>query len=211
VPAVTAKPAATGDDDAALTADNPTPDAPQQPAASATATPTAFAALVDQKLAPATATAAEATPTAQQPAGPDPYNVAGQIVDNARLITRAANSEMVIKLKPEHLGELTLKIAVDNGTVSATFHTASAEVRSAIEASLPQLRQDMASQGLKVDYVGVYASLDHFFANDQRHAPQQQQVPTARRQGGDESYTDAVAAAAGLPDSRTAGGIDYRV
>jgi flagellar hook-length control protein FliK len=81
---------------------------------------------------------------------------------------------MVIRLKPEHLGELTLKIAVDSGVVSATFHTSNAEVRAAIEASLPQLRQDMANQGLKVDNVGVYASLDHFFANDQRHAPQQQ-------------------------------------
>ncbi|HWQ61246.1 MAG TPA: flagellar hook-length control protein FliK [Negativicutes bacterium] len=205
--------AAAGDNDANLTAADFAPATPKQATAADTTTPsTVFAAMVDQRIAPPAAETASAANPAQQPANPDPNNVAGQIVDHARLITRAENSEMVIKLKPEHLGELTLKIAVENGTVSATFHTASAEVRSAIEASLPQLRQDMASQGLKVDYVGVQTSLDHFFANDQRHAPQQQQLNTARRQSDDEVYTEAVAAAAALSGTQTAsGGIDYRV
>ncbi len=205
--------AQTGDGDTALTADTPAT-APEQQAAVADSTPSAnvFAALVDQRTAPAATDVTQTASAAQQPANADPNNIAGQIVDHARLITRPDNSEMVIKLKPEHLGELTLKIAVENGAVKATFHTPNADVRSAIEASLPQLRQDMASQGLKVDYVGVYTSLDHFFANDQRHAPQQQQLNTVQRQSGDESFTEAVAAAATLPGTQTAsGGIDYRV
>jgi len=201
-----------GDGETALTTADDTAPAPPRQAPAETATATGFAALVEQQANPADRVAADTAQTAQRPAGPDPNNVAGQIVDHARLITRAENNEMVIKLKPEHLGELTLKIAVENGTVRATFHTPNAEVRSAIEASLPQLRHDMANQGLKVDYVGVYASLDHFFANDQRHAPQQQQLNTVRRPSGEEPYTATAAAIAALPNTPTSsGGIDYRV
>ncbi len=205
-----------GGDSAALSAEIFAPAAPNPAPTPETATANQlFAAIVDQAAVRAGAAENTAAPAGNQPAAPqDPHNVAGQIVDNARLITRAESSEMVIKLKPEHLGELTLKIVVDSGVVSATFHTKNAEVRAAIEASLPQLRQDMADQGLKVDNVGVYTSLDHFFANDQRHAPQQQQMPQpARRPSGDEVFADTAAAVTALGVQSAAGGtgIDYRI
>ncbi len=200
-----------GDHGATLTAERPVPAADNGPAPAPATGNQAFAALVDRQLSLHDTAGTASGP--QAPPAADPYNVAGQIVDHARLITKAATSEMVIKLKPEHLGEMTLKIAVENGAVTATFHTPNADVRSAIEASLPQLKQDMASQGLKVDYVGVYASLDQFFANDQHRAPQQQMVRTARRPKGEEVFTEAIAAvAAAPPGSLTAsGGIDYRI
>ena len=40
------------------------------------------------------------------------FDIPRQIVDQARLIRRAADTQMVIKLNPEHLGELTLKVSV---------------------------------------------------------------------------------------------------
>ncbi|EAX48662.1 flagellar hook-length control protein [Thermosinus carboxydivorans Nor1] len=99
----------------------------------------------------------------------DPYKVVEQVVAQARLRLRADNSEMVIHLKPEHLGELTLKVAVENGgTVTASFHSTNPEVRSIIEASLPELKQELINQGFKVEYVGVYAGLNHSFMSDQR-------------------------------------------
>jgi flagellar hook-length control protein FliK len=207
---------AAGDDSSSFTAEIFPPAA--QNAAPPPETATAnqmFAAFVDQAAGRTNAAESTFAAAGNETAAPaqDPHNVAGQIVDHASLITRAENSEMVIKLNPEHLGELTLKIVVDSGAVSATFHTSNSEVRAAIEASLPQLRQDMANQGLKVDNVGVYTSLDHFFANDQRHAPQQQMPQTARRTGGDEAFADTVATVAAI-GAQTAGGgtgIDYRI
>lgn len=206
---------AAGDDSSALTAESFPPAA--QNAAPPPETPAAnqvFATLVDQ--AAGRVNAAESTFSAagnQTASAQDPHNVAQQIVDHARLINRAESSEMVIKLKPEHLGELTLKIVVDSGAVSATFHSPNSEVRAAIEASLPQLKHDMANQGLKVDNVGVYTSLDHFFANDQRHAPQQQMTQTTRRTNGDEAFSDTVATVAAISAQTSSGGtgIDYRI
>lgn len=106
----------------------------------------------------------------------DTYQVVQQIVDQAKLITRAQNTEMVIQLKPEHLGELTLKVTVEQGLVNATFHSSNSDVRAAIEASLPQLKQELANTGLKVDNVGVYTSLDQSMSNQQQGSQQQRQL-----------------------------------
>ena len=68
---------------------------------------------------------------------------------------------MVIHLHPEHLGDLTLKVAVGvDGAVNASFHSNNAEVRTIIQNSLAALRQDLNNQGLRVDNVDVYAGLD---------------------------------------------------
>ena len=103
--------------------------------------------------------AAEVQPTA--PAAPQKdYEVAKQIVEQARLLRMPEQTEMVIRLKPEHLGELTLKVSVAaSGAVNATFHTDNASVRAIIETSMIQLKHELQAQGLKVDNVGVYAGL----------------------------------------------------
>jgi len=67
---------------------------------------------------------------------------------------------MVIKLNPEHLGELTLRVSVSaNGAVNASFHSDNAQVRTIIENSLVQLRQELNDAGIKVENVDVYAGL----------------------------------------------------
>ena len=114
---------------------------------------------------------AEAQPTA--PAAPQKdYEVARQIVEQARLLRMPEQTEMVIRLKPEHLGELTLKVSVAaSGAVNATFHTDNASVRAIIETSMIQLKHELQTQGLKVDNVGVYAGLgDNSLMNGQQDA-----------------------------------------
>ena len=67
---------------------------------------------------------------------------------------------MVIKLNPEHLGELTLRVSVSaNGAVNASFHSDNAQVRTIIENALVQIRQELNNAGLKVENVDVYAGL----------------------------------------------------
>lgn len=139
----------------------------------------------------------------------DPHNITSQIVEQARMINRVNNSEMVVKLKPEHLGELTLKVSVENGAVSASFHSNNQEVRTVIEASLTQLRQELSNQGLKVENVGVYAGLNQFFSNDQQQATPQQQIKFKNRKQ-EQSFIEAAEAIAVLPDVAAAG-VDYRI
>ena len=88
------------------------------------------------------------------------YQINQQIVEQARLLRNAENTEMVIKLNPRHLGDLTLKVAVNsNGGVTATFHTDNAQVRAMLETSMIQLQKDLNEQGIKVDSVEVQTGL----------------------------------------------------
>jgi len=87
------------------------------------------------------------------------------------------SSQVIITLKPEHLGEVTVKINVDGDKVTAAFHAASSEVRAILENSLPQLRQEMSQQGWKFDFDGVYGGMKESFSNQQ-----QQQQPTPEKQ-----------------------------
>ena len=132
------------------TAVRPTESAPQMPQPVAAQT---NAAPIQENIASA--------PVQETQARPQPdYEIPRQIVEQARLLRTLTDTQMVIRLKPEHLGDLTLRVAVgSDGAVQASFHSDNAHVRSVIENSLVQLRQELSNQGIKVDRVGVYTGL----------------------------------------------------
>lgn len=168
-----------------------------------------FTPVTDAPMVKATVTT-QSTVHSQQPVA-DPYNLGGQIVEQAKLIKTPYSdaSEMVIKLKPEHLGELTLRVAVEHGEVTASFHTNNPEVRGIIENSLPQLKQDMASQGIKVDNVGVYAGLSQFDSRGQQANQQQPVIKLKNRKNDDDFIATVESLQAEQTGSDT--GVDYRV
>lgn len=149
---------------------------------------------------------AEISNPEQQPY--DQYQIKEQIVDHARLQLNQHNSEMVIKLRPEHLGDVTLKVTVENGNVTATFHADQPEVRGIIESSLQQLKQELSNQGLKVDHVGVYSGLQQFFANDQREQRQQFIAKDIKKGVAEFSALEEEAEPLNSP---SLSGIDYRI
>lgn len=112
----------------------------------------------------------------------DPHGVFDQMVAQARMIRLPDSTEMVIRLRPEHLGELVLKVAVDAaGTVNATFHSSNAEVRAVLEANLQQFRQEMQQQGVRVQGAAVYAGLGD--ALPQQQQGQQGKSPQSKNTG----------------------------
>lgn len=140
----------------------------------------------------------------------DTHQITSQIVEQAQVLKNNQETQMIIKLKPEHLGELTLKVTVESGVVSASFHSDNAEVRSVIESSLVQLKQEMSNQGLKVDNVGVYAGLGQFLSNGQREAPQQPIVKLKNKRTGEEAFEESEKVVSNLK-TVTETGVDYRI
>lgn len=160
---------------------------------------------------PAAAAAPQAMPQTD-------YEVPKQIVDQARLIQRGQDTEMVIHLKPEHLGDLTLRVSVGtDGAVNASFHSNNAEVRTIIENTLVQLRQELNNQGLKVDNVGVYAGLaDGGLPQDQGQQQafqqgSQRQHTTRESAAAFEDGQELTAALAAQEGSIATDGVDYRI
>ncbi len=157
---------------------------------------------------------AEATTTATTPQPLAEYDIPGQIVEQAHLIKGTEDTQMVIKLKPEHLGELTLKVTVENGTVSASFHSDNSQVRGLLETTMAQLKQDLTSQGIKVDTVGVYGGLGKFLSDGQSQPGQQGQNSRFKnRKINVDDFEDEVDKVGGLMSASgvTDDGVDYRV
>ena len=141
-------------------------------------------------------------------------DIPAQIVEQARLIRTAENTEMVINLKPEHLGQLTLRVSVSqNGAVNASFYSDNAQVRAAIENSIVQLKQELSDQGLKVDNVQVSSYLsDSGLMNGQGgQAWQQQQQQSNGRQINFNALQDEVDAVTPDAESETSDGVDYKI
>jgi flagellar hook-length control protein FliK len=89
-----------------------------------------------------------------------------QIVENAKLMLAGNHSEMELNLKPDSLGRLQLKIAVENQVVTARFVAESQQVKEIIETNLNQLRDHLRENGLQVDNLTVSVGTG---ANEQRY------------------------------------------
>ncbi|WP_202843569.1 flagellar hook-length control protein FliK [Luteimonas saliphila] len=60
-----------------------------------------------------------------------------------------------IRLNPEQVGPIDVRVQLDGDQVRAEFHSAHAEVRQAIEASLPRLRELLGQHGLQLGQADV--------------------------------------------------------
>ena len=86
-----------------------------------------------------------------------------------------------IRLNPEHAGPIDVRIQLDGTQVNATFHSANADVRQALEASLPRLRDLLGQQGLQLGNADI----------GQRQQSGQQQDQAAPRSQGQTFGSDA--------------------
>lgn len=120
----------------------------------------------------------------------DLYDIRQQILEQVRMIRTAQTTELVMQLKPEHLGQLTMKVSVaNNGSVTAVFQSENAQVRAAIESQITQLKQELQQQGLKVDNVSVGAGLSEDFFNRSETQGQMSQFAQQQNQQAGSSGT----------------------
>ncbi|MFN7184038.1 MAG: flagellar hook-length control protein FliK [Thermomonas haemolytica] len=108
------------------------------------------------------ATALHATPTAPAPAAAplaQPIDPAAGYDDSLgdHLAWMAAQKlgHAQIRVAPEHLGPIDIRVQIDGREVRAEFHSPHAEVRQALESSLPRLRELLGQQGLQLAHAGV--------------------------------------------------------
>ena len=110
---------------------------------------------------------------AQHPRSAWPTNqleVLEKIANAARLTRAGGTSEISLRLQPEELGLMRVRLSVDNQHVlSARIQVETHEARSIIESSLHQLKESLAQQGLKVEKLNVDVRQDQ----DQNQNPYQ--------------------------------------
>ena len=138
-------------------------------------------------------------------------DIPNQIIQQTKVIKGIEDTQMVIKLKPEHLGELTLKFVLDKGAVSASFHSDNQQVRNIIESSLVQLKQELADQGIKISHMGVYAGLGDLLSNGQQEQRQSQQAKTKNRKADVTDFEDEVDKITNIKGVLSEDSVDYRI
>lgn len=85
----------------------------------------------------------------------DNFNVIEQIVNKMKVEVKADVSEIKIALSPEHLGDVSLKIATHNGVVTAQFTAENQRVKELIESQFSSLEDTLRQQGLDVENLSV--------------------------------------------------------
>jgi len=144
----------------ALNADAPAADT-QQNSGESTPTdnmPSATAAAAAAQAAPLHNTAhsqptMEAPPTLRAPVGSAAWTE--QLGTQLTWMTRHGQDSASLHLSPDHLGPVDVRIDVRDGATSVWFGAAHPDTRSALEQSLPRLRELFAASGLLLADAGV--------------------------------------------------------
>lgn len=77
-------------------------------------------------------------------------NLVLSIADELRLHIAGRTSEVRVTLKPEYLGELSLRVTMQDGELAARMDVSVPAVKAALDAQLPQLRDTLASLGIEM-------------------------------------------------------------
>lgn len=88
-------------------------------------------------------------------------DVVNQVIEQAKVILGQDKSEMVIQLKPDHLGKLELKVVTEQRIVAAKFIAESQQVKEIIETNMQLLKDSLQKQGIAIDGVSVQIGQDN--------------------------------------------------
>lgn len=92
------------------------------------------------------------------------------LVKSGQLLLSAGTADMRIRLRPEHLGDLRLRIMMEEGILSATFTAQSQQVKEILESHLSLLKQSLKDQGIHVEKFVVTTGNPGEYAQAQQNA-----------------------------------------
>lgn len=98
-----------------------------------------------------------------------------QLLERMQVMKNGRESQLRIKLAPENLGQLDIRLTTVEGKVTAHIATATAAAKEMIEGQLNQLRQTFVQQGIQLDKVEVVQQSSHSLLQDHQSHQQGQQ------------------------------------
>ncbi|WP_022977288.1 flagellar hook-length control protein FliK [Nevskia ramosa] len=128
-------------------------------------TPTSSSDAASSLLAAAPGTALDAY---GEPLALDGLDAAVRLGERLRWLSEAGVQEARLQLHPRELGSIDVRIRVEQQTASVWFGADHPAARAALEASLPQLRERMAADGLQLGQAEIGGSAQ--FQSQEREA-----------------------------------------
>ncbi|NLV89705.1 MAG: flagellar hook-length control protein FliK [Tissierellia bacterium] len=90
----------------------------------------------------------------------DKKDLIHQIVEKVKLDFQSPKNEIRIKLKPEILGEMTMKIEVAKGAITAKIMVENQKTKEIIEGNIIQLKEEIKDTGLEIKTFEVFVGKD---------------------------------------------------
>ncbi len=98
-----------------------------------------------------------------------------EVINNAQVLARKGGGEMKVTLAPEGLGQVKMKVALQNGQVSVEMIADSNEAKKIIEKGLGDLKATLMSHNMKVDQIRVDTPADISNQMSEQHDRAQRQ------------------------------------
>lgn len=125
-----------------------------------------------------------------------PTEIINQVIEKASVLMTSEKSEMTMELKPDSLGRISLKIATENGIITAKFIAESQQVKQVLESNMELLKNSLERQGMNVEGFSVSVRQDSQQQDRQFNLRQEvngsKRVGTSFRTAGIEGNTGAV-------------------
>ncbi|PFG15274.1 flagellar hook-length control protein FliK [Bacillus sp. es.036] len=134
------------------------------------------------------------------------------ITERMQLSKNGDETNIRIKLSPENLGQLDIRLTTSDGKVTAHIVTATAGAKELIESQLHQLRHTLVQQGIQLDKVEVVqqSSTDTFMQDGRGEQGQFQQGKRRHDRKGEYELEDNPLVTNEREES-TSGGINYAI
>lgn len=114
--------------------------------------------------------AASVTTNGPTEAKPNAFQVAQTILRGVNMMTEGRKTVVTLKLEPESLGSVALQVSSESGKISAQFDVKTPDARAFLEASIPQMKQMLQTNGISLSHLTVSLT----GGESQSNHPQQQ-------------------------------------
>lgn len=115
----------------------------------------------------------------------DAENIMNQITESIKVSINTENTEISLKLHPETLGNVNIRVAANNeGTLTAQITAQNESVKAVIEAQAMVLRENLEAKGINVEAIEVMVGTHEFeenFSDSQRREEEQSTRKTTVR------------------------------
>lgn len=118
----------------------------------------------------------------QEAAQVNPVEVVRQVVDAVKVIQKESLQSIEVQLNPENLGKLHITVSARNGVLTAEIATQNEQVKRAVESQMSMLKENLESQGIKVDAVEITVQ-SHAFEGGQNLQGNNSQQEKAGKEG----------------------------
>jgi hypothetical protein len=98
-----------------------------------------------------------------------------EIMTKATVRVGAKIQELAVKIQPQSLGKVMMRVALEEGQLVAKFLTESNQAKGILELNIPQLRESLAKEGLVLEHCEVATAWSQEFGNKDRQEQKEQQ------------------------------------